>query len=510
MSSPLAHKSTNGTTQALSLRNSTFAPANLGDIPRMNTSAELSSLADATSSSTETEKKPIQDYGYFRTGTVQYGHAHWKNKDQVTSNAAPTGTQSDMQLTVDPSTLQSDADSIRIKICNNASSNSVNTKLSSSPKSDITGRRLPQAQQSALNKTSITQDNSTPQTVASENVGRPEITEQSEDTESSKKQEKQENIPPVPVDIRDHPSNFQTPTQQVDPFRTVTESRVLSAQWRAAEVQQGTNGQDSMFDYRHRPQNDHIMRVVSNSDAEDQIISIHEAAFEGPADATESTNPKTPTSRKSFTGSWGKARATTRSSTPATDTSKRSTPAGVRSISNLFRTRTSQESERFSGDKFQKDRVSLNALSFTICPNTVQELYLRTMTCTLPNANISMYPKHPNTNRPWMHKNLRCTNCTDKWCSRCKRACCAYKAAVEGAKNHPSGPNHHRALGHAEEIGKFRKYGTELPTFMKCTDCEEMFCPDCCGECADPQCRLVCCRGCKSDPWVNCDFHENH
>lgn len=75
-------------------------------------------------------------------------------------------------------------------------------------------------------------------------------------------------------------------------------------------------------------------------------------------------------------------------------------------------------------------------------------------------------------------------------------------------KNHPEGDNHERANHHMEEIEKMGPYGRELPTFMKCTDCEEVVCPECCGECADAVCKLIVCRDCKRDPWVNCDWHS--
>lgn len=120
-----------------------------------------------------------------------------------------------------------------------------------------------------------------------------------------------------------------------------------------------------------------------------------------------------------------------------------------------------------------------------------------------------MFPNHPNTGKPWSHRNLRCTDCKENFCFKCGHACCAYKAAQKGTHSH-KGPSAARARGHLAEIERFRPYGQELPVFMKCIECEEEFCPDCLGQCCDQRCLAVHCRDCKSDPWVLCDFHVEH
>lgn len=51
--------------------------------------------------------------------------------------------------------------------------------------------------------------------------------------------------------------------------------------------------------------------------------------------------------------------------------------------------------------------------------------------------------------------------------------------------------------------------GVEEPTFLQCTDCKKMTCPNCCGICPIEGCRDTECRKCKKgDPWNPCSLHE--
>lgn len=50
-------------------------------------------------------------------------------------------------------------------------------------------------------------------------------------------------------------------------------------------------------------------------------------------------------------------------------------------------------------------------------------------------------------------------------------------------------------------------YGKEAPTFIQCTSCKELVCPDCCGICPHETCGDTQCRRCKTDPWMECGWH---
>ncbi|KPI41515.1 uncharacterized protein AB675_9038 [Cyphellophora attinorum] len=440
MASPLAHKTRRK--EVLNLRDSTFAPTNLLAIPRMNTRVELAEMSANLPSPHSATKPIVKDFGYFKTGTPSYGHAHW-DKDQLARKGSMKKSDSKVDITTD--SLQSDADSVHAEIENGSTTSLARLSLSPSTTagSEITIRRT-------------------------------------------------------------RPNNDHI-------------MRILRDNGEQSDESSGNSGTPG----RTRPNNDHIMRILrdSTNQSDDQVISILEAAFEGPteeAPATPAEIVQTP-SRKSL-GSWGKKSRTSTvgtngsvcSSTPtATNSGKRVPSNGLReAFSTIFRRdsvagsnasktpvqdkdKAEKESPGFSSKKFAEDR----------------ELYLRTITASLPHGNTNMYPKHPFTNKPWMHRNLRCTTCTDECCNRCGRACCAHRAAVLGLKNHPTGENHFRARGRLTELEKMYPYGRELPTFIKCLECEKLMCPECCGECAEPICKSVVCRGCKSDPWVNCDWH---
>jgi hypothetical protein len=47
--------------------------------------------------------------------------------------------------------------------------------------------------------------------------------------------------------------------------------------------------------------------------------------------------------------------------------------------------------------------------------------------------------------------------------------------------------------------------GGETQTFLQCTECKKMTCPNCCGICPIEGCYDTLCRKCKGgDPWSPC------
>ncbi|KEF61205.1 uncharacterized protein A1O9_02770 [Exophiala aquamarina CBS 119918] len=123
-------------------------------------------------------------------------------------------------------------------------------------------------------------------------------------------------------------------------------------------------------------------------------------------------------------------------------------------------------------------------------------------------------PRHPNTGNGWYSRNLKCTTCMEDCCPVCKRACCAYKAAVLALQNHKDNPQAFKvADDRMHQITTLYPYGKEVPTFLQCTmgdetGCGKMVCPDCCGQCPNEICRDIQCRKCKKDPWSDCLWHD--
>lgn len=121
---------------------------------------------------------------------------------------------------------------------------------------------------------------------------------------------------------------------------------------------------------------------------------------------------------------------------------------------------------------------------------------------------ISLHPRHPTTSRDWKSRNLKCTNCLSTCCTICGRACCAFRAAVLGLENHKDNARgRDDAMKKVVDITTVFPYGKEAPTFIQCTSCKELVCPDCCGICPHETCGDTQCRRCKTDPWMECGWH---
>jgi hypothetical protein len=250
------------------------------------------------------------------------------------------------------------------------------------------------------------------------------------------------------------------------------------------------------------PAKNNLLNLLRANDPAEQKLSLLEVALEGPP----LPSPKTPTtgrssitsSRKSLSGTLSsRFRDRPRSTTSETSFFGGGTNKSVRSFKRLV-----------SGNKQEIPEMPQSMTDPAEIKKS-QEHYLRTVTSSLHRANATMFPNHPDTSKNWMHRNLRCTDCTDKGCARCGKACCAYKAACEGIKNH-SGDAKKRADGLKEEIEALWPCGREVPTFMKCLECEKVVCPECCGQCSDTICLMVICRDCKKDPWLACEWHAEY
>lgn len=121
------------------------------------------------------------------------------------------------------------------------------------------------------------------------------------------------------------------------------------------------------------------------------------------------------------------------------------------------------------------------------------------------------YPRHPDTGRGWFHKNLRCTICPDNTaCPHCHQACCAFRRAILNLEqgNVKSVNAQQEAIMMLKNIESLYPSGREVPTFLKCSTCENMVCPFCCGQCPHEMCKDIQCRKCKKNPWASCDWHE--
>ena len=239
-----------------------------------------------------------------------------------------------------------------------------------------------------------------------------------------------------------------------------------------------------------------------------------------------SKTPKTPLriDTKAANSPTTDIHAATKTATPLTDEiSRKSGSAGIRSLSNLFKSRSSSDrlslsssaQEALSPEEKREESLARKvgvATSTSRRSNNTQERYLRTITnCPSFDYNpTSVYPRHPNTGRDWRSRNLRCAGCQWITCTVCGRACCARAACFYAIENHKESLE---SLERAKEIKEMIEHiiptNTEVQTFLTCTSCKKEVCPDCCGVCPNEACQDIQCRRCKRrDPWDECDWHK--
>ena len=123
------------------------------------------------------------------------------------------------------------------------------------------------------------------------------------------------------------------------------------------------------------------------------------------------------------------------------------------------------------------------------------------------------YPRHPITGRSWTARNLKCTICRDHLCSCCEKSCCTYRQAYTALGNPLSTTQiKEQAFALMDQINRVFPHGTEVPTFLQCTNgggCGKYVCPECIGMCPLSICRDTQCTRCKKDPWAICEFHDD-
>ncbi|KAL2042657.1 hypothetical protein N7G274_004416 [Stereocaulon virgatum] len=125
-------------------------------------------------------------------------------------------------------------------------------------------------------------------------------------------------------------------------------------------------------------------------------------------------------------------------------------------------------------------------------------------------TSSGFWRQHPEHNRVWKSKNLRCTVCPEAQnCALCKSPCCAYSGATQKVTDNISFPNEKSTAWRlVKAINMHVANGIDSPTFLKCTICNKDVCPNCCGVCPVFPCHDRNCRGCRADPWSVCEVHR--
>ena len=112
-------------------------------------------------------------------------------------------------------------------------------------------------------------------------------------------------------------------------------------------------------------------------------------------------------------------------------------------------------------------------------------------------------PNHPNGDRIWECKNLRCLDTDHRPKCECGNFCCVMKE-LEDLKNNPDCMGNLRTKTEAklEDLKKWtgQPHHQNLNTFIFCTECRKYYCPECVGQCPIPICRD---RLCKVNPFFN-------
>ena len=113
-------------------------------------------------------------------------------------------------------------------------------------------------------------------------------------------------------------------------------------------------------------------------------------------------------------------------------------------------------------------------------------------------SGTDLRPKHPNHQRKWNAKNLKCTKCEGE-CTICRAPCCGrYKAFVDCSigydMNNPTSETT-EVIKLATDIDNWvGKTGVDEPTFMRCSECNAMVCPNCCSVCPIRSCQDRMCK----------------
>ena len=167
-------------------------------------------------------------------------------------------------------------------------------------------------------------------------------------------------------------------------------------------------------------------------------------------------------------------------------------------------------------DKVRNSSTALHSRSSPLltgepASNINQEERVRLMTGSIQiyrDVSNPLSAPHPNHNREWGSKNLWCTKCQLP-CAGCKAPCCALNQVMRGELDDRNPPHIREVDRNLKEwIRSCKLIGTDEPTMMDCTECKKKFCPACIGLCPVFPCHDRVCKGCKTNPWEPCDWHN--
>ena len=137
--------------------------------------------------------------------------------------------------------------------------------------------------------------------------------------------------------------------------------------------------------------------------------------------------------------------------------------------------------------------------------------------------------KHPNHSRTWESRNLWCIS-HNRLCPRCQKSCCkvfSYERDLKKAEHRREMhlPENETIKKLLAEIKDWIPSGLDESTFMECTECHRLVCPECCSVCPHPFCGDRMCnvsrvlrrvlasanpnKDCNQNkPWALCSLHN--
>ncbi|KAL8813421.1 MAG: hypothetical protein Q9200_000272 [Gallowayella weberi] len=128
-------------------------------------------------------------------------------------------------------------------------------------------------------------------------------------------------------------------------------------------------------------------------------------------------------------------------------------------------------------------------------PKILSEAHLRSLTGTeaIYRSPGPGHPKHPNHGREFHSKNLQCTDHMGH-CSVCKAACCVYLEAIEASNKARTSSGKEFAFEIVRTISQTCVVPADVSTFLRCSECSRMTCPECIGICPERHCQIMTCK----------------
>ncbi|KAL8799792.1 MAG: hypothetical protein Q9182_005624 [Xanthomendoza sp. 2 TL-2023] len=116
------------------------------------------------------------------------------------------------------------------------------------------------------------------------------------------------------------------------------------------------------------------------------------------------------------------------------------------------------------------------------------------------------HTKHPNHGRQYHSKNLQCTDHLGH-CGVCKAACCVYLEAIEASNEAKTSSGREFAFEIVRTVSQACVVPADVSTFLRCSECSRMICPECIGVCPERHCQVM---TCKVSPvfYRLCDWYE--